>query len=245
MSDFISVTNLVKSFQEKQVLKDINLSIDKGEVVVIIGPSGSGKSTLLRCISGLDDITDGSITVDGHTHNNKHPITKNTRKKIGFVFQHFNLFSNLNVLDNLTLSPIQNKLYSLTKACEIAKQLLAKVNLSDKESVSVQSLSGGEKQRVAIARALVLNPEIMLFDEPTSALDPETIQDVLNIIKNLTKTGMTLVIVTHEMSFAKEVADRILFLDQGQIMEDSTPDTIFSNPQNQRTKEFLNKIIHI
>lgn len=245
MEPLIKVTTLTKSFDEINVLKKIDLSIFKGEVVVVIGPSGSGKSTLLRCLIGLNSITSGTIKIENEIFDKKLPISRKTKQRMGFVFQHFNLFPNLNVLENITLSPLENKLITLNEANDTAKSLLEKVNLIDKINSSIKSLSGGEQQRVAIARALALNPEIMLFDEPTSALDPETVKDILEIIKSLTTTGMTLVIVTHEMSFAKEVADRVLFMDDGKILEADTPDNLFNHPRNERTRNFLNKIIYM
>lgn len=245
MEPLIKVTALSKNFDEINVLKKIDLSIFKGEVVVIIGPSGSGKSTLLRCLIGLNSITSGTIKIENEIFDKKQPISRKTKQRMGFVFQHFNLFPNLNVLENITLSPLENKLITLNEANDTAKSLLEKVNLIDKINSSIKSLSGGEQQRVAIARALALNPEIMLFDEPTSALDPETVKDILEIIKSLTTTGMTLVIVTHEMSFAKEVADKVLFMDDGKILEADTPDNLFNHPRNERTRNFLNKIIYM
>lgn len=245
MERIIAVDQLVKSFENEEVLKGIDLSINKGEVVVVIGPSGSGKSTLLRCLIGLNDITNGKISIEDVNFTNEKPISKSARIKMGFVFQHFNLFPNLSVLDNITLSPIKNKIQTVADAKSTALELLKKVKLEDKVDSPVTSLSGGEQQRVAIARALALHPQIMLFDEPTSALDPETVKDILNIIKELAHTGMTMIIVTHEMSFAKEIADRVIFMDDGKILEVDSPDNLFDKPQHQRTKDFLDKIIYM
>ncbi|KRK81305.1 hypothetical protein FD03_GL000898 [Companilactobacillus nodensis DSM 19682 = JCM 14932 = NBRC 107160] len=235
----------MKSFDNEEVLRGVDLTVNRGEVVVVIGPSGSGKSTLLRCLIGLNDITSGEVWIEDDNFTNEVPVSIAARRKMGFVFQHFNLFPNLSVLDNITLSPIKNKIQTVTEAKTIAMELLKKVKLEDKINSAVSSLSGGEKQRIAIARALALSPEIMLFDEPTSALDPETVKDILNIIKKLSDTGMTMVIVTHEMSFAKEIADKVIFMDDGQILEVNSPDKLFNRPQNQRTKDFLNKIIYM
>ncbi|WP_334330441.1 amino acid ABC transporter ATP-binding protein [Companilactobacillus sp. HBUAS59699] len=245
MEKMISVHQLVKSFDNEAVLKGLDLTVDKGEVVVVIGPSGSGKSTLLRCLIGLNDITSGTVSIEGEAFTSESIVSKSARRKMGFVFQHFNLFPNLSVLDNLTLSPVKNKIMTAKEAERVALELLGKVKLENKIGSSVNSLSGGEQQRVAIARALALNPEIMLFDEPTSALDPETVKDILNIIKALAGTGMTMVIVTHEMSFAKEIADKVIFMDDGKILEVDTPDNLFNRPQNKRTKDFLDKIIYM
>ncbi|WP_125568616.1 amino acid ABC transporter ATP-binding protein [Companilactobacillus insicii] len=245
MERIIAVDQLVKSFENEEVLKGIDLSINKGEVVVVIGPSGSGKSTLLRCLIGLNDITNGKISIEDVNFTNEKPISKSARIKMGFVFQHFNLFPNLSVLDNITLSQIKNKIQTVADAKSTALELLKKVKLEDKVDSPVTSLSGGEQQRVAIARALALHPQIMLFDEPTSALDPETVKDILNIIKELAHTGMTMIIVTHEMSFAKEIADRVIFMDDGKILEVDSPDNLFDKPQHQRTKDFLDKIIYM
>lgn len=245
MEEIISVHRLVKSFDNEEVLRGVDLTVNRGEVVVVIGPSGSGKSTLLICLIGLNDITSGEVWIEDDNFTNEVPVSIAARRKMGFVFQHFNLFPNLSVLDNITLSPIKNKIQTVTEAKTIAMELLKKVKLEDKINSAVSSLSGGEKQRIAIARALALSPEIMLFDEPTSALDPETVKDILNIIKKLSDTGMTMVIVTHEMSFAKEIADKVIFMDDGQILEVNSPDKLFNRPQNQRTKDFLNKIIYM
>lgn len=245
MVEKISVQNLVKKYGNNTVLNDISISIKEGDVVCIIGPSGSGKSTFLRCLNKLEEPTSGDIVIDG-----AHLMDKNTdinlvRQHIGMVFQHFNLFPHLTVLENIILAPMDLKKASRDEAEKNAIRLLDMVGLADKKDMKPDNLSGGQKQRVAIARALAMNPDIMLFDEPTSALDPEMVGDVLNVMKDLAKQGMTMVIVTHEMGFAKEVANRVLFTDGGKILEDGTPQQIFENPQNERTKDFLNKVLNI
>lgn len=245
MAEKISVQNLVKKYGNNTVLNDISVSIQEGDVVCIIGPSGSGKSTFLRCLNKLEEPTSGDIVIDG-----AHLMDKNTdinlvRQHIGMVFQHFNLFPHLTVLENIILAPMDLKKVARDEAEKNAIRLLDMVGLADKKDMKPDNLSGGQKQRVAIARALAMNPDIMLFDEPTSALDPEMVGDVLNVMKNLAKQGMTMVIVTHEMGFAKEVANRVLFTDGGKILEDGTPQQIFENPQNERTKDFLNKVLNI
>ncbi|HJF78576.1 MAG TPA: amino acid ABC transporter ATP-binding protein [Enterococcus cecorum] len=245
MAEKISVQNLVKKYGNNTVLNDISISIKEGDVVCIIGPSGSGKSTFLRCLNKLEEPTSGDIVIDG-----AHLMDKNTdinlvRQHIGMVFQHFNLFPHLTVLENIILAPMDVKKASSDEAEKNAIRLLDVVGLADKKDMKPDNLSGGQKQRVAIARALAMNPDIMLFDEPTSALDPEMVGDVLNVMKDLAKQGMTMVIVTHEMGFAKEVANRVLFTDGGKILEDGTPQQIFENPQNERTKDFLNKVLNI
>lgn len=245
MAEKISVQNLVKKYGNNTVLNDISISIKEGDVVCIIGPSGSGKSTFLRCLNKLEEPTSGDIVIDG-----AHLMDKNTdinlvRQHIGMVFQHFNLFPHLTVLENIILAPMDVKKTSRDEAEKNAIRLLDMVGLADKKDMKPDNLSGGQKQRVAIARALAMNPDIMLFDEPTSALDPEMVGDVLNVMKDLAKQGMTMVIVTHEMGFAKEVANRVLFTDGGKILEDGTPQQIFENPQNERTKDFLNKVLNI
>lgn len=245
MAEKISVQNLVKKYGNNTVLNDISISIKEGDVVCIIGPSGSGKSTFLRCLNKLEEPTSGDIVIDG-----AHLMDKNTdinlvRQHIGMVFQHFNLFPHLTVLENIILAPMDVKKASRDEAEKNAIRLLDMVGLADKKDMKPDNLSGGQKQRVAIARALAMNPDIMLFDEPTSALDPEMVGDVLNVMKYLAKQGMTMVIVTHEMGFAKEVANRVLFTDGGKILEDGTPQQIFENPQNERTKDFLNKVLNI
>ena len=239
----IHVSHLKKNFDKLEVLKDISVDIYEGEMVVILGPSGSGKSTFLRCLNRLEDITDGQVVVDGHHMDAKDVDLNKVRENIGMVFQHFNLFNNLNVLDNLTLAPVELKKADKNSAKAQAMQMLEKVGLSDKAQAYPSQLSGGQKQRVAIARALAMNPKIILFDEPTSALDPEMVGEVLDVMKGLTHGGMTLVIVTHEMGFAKEVADRVLFMDEGYIIEQGTPDEIFSHPKEERTKNFLSKVL--
>ncbi len=239
----IHVENLVKNFGHTHVLKGITTDILEGEVVCVIGPSGSGKSTFLRCMNRLEDITTGDIIIDGfHISDKKLNINK-ARENIGMVFQHFNLFANMNVLRNLMLAPVDLKKATKEEAKETALKLLETVGLSDKAESYPSQLSGGQKQRVAIARALAMNPDIMLFDEPTSALDPEMVGEVLSVMKQLAKDGMTMVVVTHEMGFAREVADRVLFMDDGVIVEEGTPEEIFSNPKNPRTIDFLNKVL--
>jgi len=239
----IKVENLTKKFGRNEVLCGISTEIGKGEVVSIIGPSGSGKSTFLRCINLLEKPTSGQIIIEGHDLTNpKTPIHK-MRQQIGMVFQHFHLFPHLTVLENLTYAPMKAKGIKKNVAVEQARQLLDKVGLAEKEQAYPSSLSGGQKQRVAIARALAMEPELMLFDEPTSALDPEMVKEVLDVMKDLAKSGMTMVVVTHEMGFAREVADRILFLDHGVLLEEGTPDAFFSEPKTARAKEFLEKIL--
>jgi len=239
----IHVEHLKKSFGKLEVLKDVSTDIYEGEVVVIIGPSGSGKSTFLRCMNRLEDITGGTVIVDGYDITDKKVDINKVRENVGMVFQHFNLFNNMNVLRNLTLAPVDLKKADKAQAEQNAKKLLERVGLSDKALAYPAQLSGGQKQRVAIARALAMNPDIMLFDEPTSALDPEMVGEVLEVMKELAREGMTMIIVTHEMGFAREVADRVLFMDGGYIVEEGTPDEVFSNPQNARTKDFLNKVL--
>ena len=239
----ISVKNLKKCYGDLEVLKDISTDVTKGEVVCVIGPSGSGKSTFLRCLNRLETVTAGSIVVDGNNITDKHININKVRENIGMVFQHFNLFNNLNILDNLTLAPVQLKKCSKAEAEERAKKMLAKVGLEDKASSYPSQLSGGQKQRVAIARALCMEPDIMLFDEPTSALDPEMVGEVLQVMKDLAADGMTMVIVTHEMGFAREVADRVIFMDGGYIIEEGTPSEVLLNPREARTIDFLNKVL--
>ncbi|MBP5773465.1 MAG: amino acid ABC transporter ATP-binding protein [Eubacterium sp.] len=237
------VKNLEKFFGKLEVLKDISTDIYEGEVVVVIGPSGSGKSTFLRCLNLLEDITGGEVVVDGNKLSDKHVDINKAREDIGMVFQHFNLFNNMNVLDNLTLAPIQLKKQSKEEAKETAMKMLERVGLDDKAMSFPAQLSGGQKQRAAIARSLCMKPDIMLFDEPTSALDPEMVGEVLQVMKKLAQEGMTMVIVTHEMGFAKEVADRVLFMDGGYIVEEGTPDEVLNNPKEPRTIDFLNKVL--
>lgn len=239
----IKVNNLKKSYGDLEVLKSIDLQVQEGEVVCLIGPSGSGKSTLLRCLNLLEEVTAGEVSVNEVNLTDKGTNINKVRENIGMVFQHFNLFPHLTILDNIPLAPVELKKATKEQAKEKALELLKRVGLQDKASAKPEQLSGGQKQRVAIARALAMNPDIMLFDEPTSALDPEMVGEVLAVIKQLAQEGMTMVIVTHEMGFAREVADRILFMDGGYIVEQGTPQEIFGNPQNERTKDFLNKVL--
>ena len=239
----INVRNLYKSFGKNEVLKDINETIKKGEVVVIIGPSGSGKSTFLRCLNLLEEPTSGVINFEGEDITDKKVDINKIREKMGMVFQQFNLFPHKTVMENLTIGPTKIKKSSNDEAIKKGSELLEKVGLLDKKNVYPNSLSGGQKQRIAIARALAMEPDVMLFDEPTSALDPEMVGEVLNVMKSLAKDGMTMVVVTHEMGFAKEVGDRILFMDDGRIIEEGTPEEIFQNPKNSRTKDFLSKVL--
>ncbi|EOU1723025.1 amino acid ABC transporter ATP-binding protein [Clostridium perfringens] len=239
----INVRNLYKSFGKNEVLKDINETIKKGEVVVIIGPSGSGKSTFLRCLNLLEEPTSGVINFEGEDITDKNVDINKIREKMGMVFQQFNLFPHKTVMENLTIGPIKIKNISNGDAVKKGSELLEKVGLLDKKNVYPNSLSGGQKQRIAIARALAMEPDVMLFDEPTSALDPEMVGEVLGVMKYLAKDGMTMVVVTHEMGFAKEVGDRILFMDEGRIIEEGTPEEIFQNPKNSRTKDFLSKVL--
>lgn len=239
----IKVESIKKYFGKKMVLDNVNLEIKDGSVVTIIGPSGSGKSTLLRCLNLLEEPTSGEVYVDGQAIISGDVNINEVRSTMGMVFQHFNLFENLNVLDNCVLA--QTKVLKVPKkeAEKTALELLEKVGMSDFVKVKVSSLSGGQKQRVAIARALCMNPKYMLFDEPTSALDPEVVGDVLSVIKDLAKSGMTMVIVTHEMGFAREVSDRVIFMDKGVVVEDLDPETMFTNPKFDRTKEFLKRVL--
>ncbi len=239
----ISVSHLFKNFGHLKVLKDISTDIFEGEVVCVIGPSGSGKSTFLRCINRLENITSGDIVVDGYNISDKKTNINKVRENIGMVFQHFNLFNNYSVLGNLMLAPVDLKKATKQEAEKTALQMLKKVGLEDKANAYPSQLSGGQKQRVAIARALCMHPDVMLFDEPTSALDPEMVGEVLNVMKDLARDGMTMVIVTHEMGFAREVADRVMFMDDGCIVEQGTPEEVFGNPQNQRTQNFLNCVL--
>ena len=239
----IHVENLKKTFGKLEVLKDINIDIREGEVVVVIGPSGSGKSTFLRCINRLEEPTGGEIIVDGQAITDKKADLNKIRENIGMVFQHFNLFNNLNVIQNLMLAPVQLKKASKEKAKEEAMAMLKKVGLEDKAESYPHQLSGGQKQRVAIARSLCMNPDIMLFDEPTSALDPEMVGEVLQVMKDLAAEGMTMAIVTHEIGFAREVADRVLFIDDGYIIEEGTPQEVILNPKEPRAIDFFNKVL--
>ncbi|EJO5346673.1 amino acid ABC transporter ATP-binding protein [Clostridium botulinum] len=239
----IEIKNLNKSFANNHILKGINTHIDKGQVVVVIGPSGSGKSTFLRCLNLLECPEEGNIIFEGEDITSKKTNINKVREKMGMVFQQFNLFPHKTVLENITISPIKVKKLSVEKANEIAIKLLKKIGLEDKASFYPSQLSGGQKQRIAIARALAMEPDVMLFDEPTSALDPEMVGEVLTVMKDLALEGMTMVVVTHEMGFAKEVGDRVMFMDQGKVLEEGTPDGIFNNAKNPRTKDFLSKII--
>ena len=239
----IHVDALKKNFGKLEVLKSISTDIYEGEVVVIVGPSGSGKSTFLRCLNGLEEITGGKVVVGGYSITDKKVDINKVRENIGMVFQHFNLFNNLNVIKNLMLAPVDLKKASKEEAREQALAMLARVGLEDKAAAYPAQLSGGQKQRVAIARALCMKPEIMLFDEPTSALDPEMVGEVLAVMKGLAAEGMTMAIVTHEIGFAREVADRVLFIDGGYIVEEGTPEEVFGNPKEQRTKDFLDKVL--
>lgn len=239
----IQVSNLVKSFGDLEVLKGINAHIKEKEVVVVIGPSGSGKSTFLRCLNLLEDFQDGDIVIDGFHLKEKNTNINKVREEVGMVFQRFNLFPHMTVLDNITLAPMKVRKWSKEKAKEKALQLLKKVGLEEKAYVYPDSLSGGQAQRVAIARALAMEPKVMLFDEPTSALDPEMVGEVLAVMKQLAQEGMTMVVVTHEMGFAREVGDRVIFMDGGYIIEEGTPAELFDNPQHERTKAFLSKVL--
>lgn len=239
----IEINNLIKSFGDNEVLKGINAEIGDSEVVCIIGPSGSGKSTMLRCINMLEIPTDGEIIIDGEKISESN--INDVRTKMGMVFQNFNLFPNMTVIENITCAPINVKGVEKSMAYEKARELLSKVKLPEKADVYPGSLSGGQQQRVAIARALAMEPEIMLFDEPTSALDPEMVGEVLDVMKELAKEGMAMAVVTHEMGFAKEVGDRVLFMDGGYIVEDGSPEEVLSNPKEERTKNFLSQVLAI
>lgn len=236
----LEAKNIEKSFGKLKVLKGINLTVNKGQRIVIIGPSGSGKSTFLRCLNLLDEPSKGQVLYNNIalTNNNKLQM----RKKIGMVFQNFNLFTNLTVLDNLILAPVKEGVLTEKEALKKADKLLKEISLEDKKNAYPSSLSGGQKQRVAIARSLMMNPDIILFDEPTSALDPEMIEDVLNLMKRVAEEGMTMIVVTHELEFAKDIATDVLFMDKGVIVESGTPDEIFNHPKTERLKEFLSKI---
>ena len=239
----IHVTNLKKNFGKLEVLKDISMDVHEGEVVVLLGPSGSGKSTLLRCLNQLETATAGQIIIDGHDVTDKHTDINKVRENIGMVFQHFNLFNHLTVLDNMTLAPVHLKLMSKEEAKAEAMRLLERVGLADKADAFPSQLSGGQKRRVAIARALEMKPDIMLFDEPTSALDPEMVGEVLAVMKELARDGMTMVVVTHEIGFAREVASRVVFMEGGYIVEEGTPDEVILNPKEPRTIDFLSKVL--
>lgn len=239
----ISVRNLQKSFGSLEVLKDISLDVSEGEVVVVLGPSGSGKSTLLRCLNQLETATSGQIIIEGQDITDKHTNINKVRENIGMVFQHFNLFNHLTVLKNMTLAPVHLKTLSKAEAKDNAMRLLERVGLADKAEAYPSQLSGGQKQRVAIARALEMNPNILLFDEPTSALDPEMVGEVLAVMKELARDGMTMIVVTHEIGFAREVASRVIFMEGGYIVEEGTPDEVINHPREPRTIDFLSKVL--
>ena len=241
----IDVNDLHKHYGKNEVLKGITTKFYEGDVAFIIGPSGSGKSTFLRSLNLLEEVTSGHITVNGYDLTEKTTNVDHVRENIGMVFQHFNLFPHMSVLDNITFAPIEHKLMTKEEAEKLGMELLEKVGLADKANANPDSLSGGQKQRVAIARGLAMNPDIMLFDEPTSALDPEMVGDVLNVMKELAEQGMTMIIVTHEMGFARQVANRVIFTADGEFLEDGTPDQIFDNPQHPRLKEFLDKVLNV
>jgi polar amino acid transport system ATP-binding protein len=243
MGEIIQIENLYKSFGDSLVLKDITFKVDKGEVVAILGPSGSGKSTLLRCINMLEIPTSGKVVVCGSEVTNPKIPIRRVREKIGMVFQHFDLFEHMTILQNITYAPMKVKGCSKEQAKQRAMDLLDRVGLQDKANMYPATLSGGQKQRVAIARVLAMDPEVILFDEPTSALDPEMVAEVLDVIKNLAETGITMLLVTHEMGFAKEVANRVVFMDHSIILEDTVPDTFFTNPQTERAQVFLSKML--
>ena len=239
----IKVTGLKKNFGSLEVLKDINTEIKKGEVVVVIGPSGSGKSTFLRCLNRLEEPSGGTIELNGVDITDKRVNINKHREKMGMVFQQFNLFNNHTILKNITLAPVKLGLMKKDEAEKKAMELLKRVGLEEKANAYPSQLSGGQKQRVAIVRALAMNPEVMLFDEPTSALDPEMVGEVLDVMKELAQSGMTMVVVTHEMGFAREVGSRVVFMDEGVIMEENTPEEFFANPKNPRLKDFLSKVL--
>lgn len=239
----ISVKGLRKSFGELEVLRGMDMEVREGEVICLIGPSGSGKSTFLRCLNRLEESNGGEIVVNGQVITDKKPDINKVRENIGMVFQHFNLFANLNIMDNIILAPTELKIMTKEEAKKKASELLARVGLSEKAAVYPGQLSGGQKQRCAIARSLAMSPDIMLFDEPTSALDPEMVGEVLDVMKELAGEGMTMVVVTHEMGFAREVADRIVFMDDGVIVEEGTPDEVFNHAKEERTRNFLNKVL--
>lgn len=239
----IRAIGLKKSFGDLEVLKGLDVDVHSGEVVCVIGPSGSGKSTFLRCLNKLEDITGGTVVVDGFDLTDPKVNLDSVRQHIGMVFQHFNLFPHMSVVENVMLAPVETKKSDKTKARENAVRLLAQVGLADKENAKPAQLSGGQKQRVAIARALAMDPDIMLFDEATSALDPEMVGEVLQVLRDLAKGGMTMVVVTHEMGFAREVSDRVIFMAEGYIVEEGSPDELFGNPKNDRTRDFLDKVL--
>ncbi|MEG1848812.1 MAG: amino acid ABC transporter ATP-binding protein [Lachnospiraceae bacterium] len=243
MASKISVTGLCKTFGDLQVLKGMNVEVEDGEVVCLIGPSGSGKSTFLRCLNRLEKATEGTIIVDGQEISNSKTNMNHVRENIGMVFQHFNLFPNLTVLKNIMLAPVELKKMDKKQAEIKGKELLERVGLADKANVYPVQLSGGQKQRVAIARCLAMNPQVMLFDEPTSALDPEMVGEVLEVMKKLASEGITMIVVTHEMGFAREVSDRVIFMDDGLIVEEGKPAELFAHPREERTRNFLNKVL--
>ena len=240
----VLVRGLKKQYGDNVVLKSIDLTVNQGEVVCVIGPSGSGKSTMLRCLNRMEEINGGKVFVDGVDITDPKEDINKIRQNIGMVFQHFNLFPHLSVLDNITLAPMELKGLSKVEAESLALYLLESVGLADKAHLAPNSLSGGQKQRVAIARALAMQPDVLLFDEPTSALDPEMVGDVLDVMKRLAEDGMTMIVVTHEMGFAREVADRVIFMDGGFIVEEGAPEELFSHPSHERTQSFLNKVLH-
>ena len=239
----IKTVDLTKKFGDNEVLTKLNVDVEQGEVISIIGPSGSGKSTFLRCLNGLETITDGHVYIDDFDIAGNELNIDKLRERIGMVFQSFNLFPHLKVIDNITLAPVTLRKMKREEAKRVARELLDKVGLLDKQDVYPSSLSGGQKQRVAIARALAMNPEVMLFDEPTSALDPEMVGEVLQVMKDLAKDGMTMVVVTHEMGFAKEVCKRVIFMAEGKIVEEGAPDDVFTNPKHERTRNFLESVL--
>lgn len=239
----IKINGLIKSFGQLEVLKGIDYEVKEKEVICVIGPSGSGKSTFLRCINLLEEVTGGEVFIDGVKVNDEKTDINEIRKEVGMVFQQFNLFPHMRVLENITLAPIKIRKMTKTAADELAYQLLEKVGLSDKARAYPEQLSGGQQQRVAIARALAMQPKVMLFDEPTSALDPEMVNEVLDVMKQLALEGMTMVVVTHEMGFAREMGDRVIFIDEGFLVEEGPPDQIFGNATNERTKAFLSKVL--
>lgn len=243
MENKVIVKGLVKSFGNLEVLKGMDVEVKDGEVVCLIGPSGSGKSTFLRCLNRLESITAGQVIIDGYDITDKSTDINKVRENIGMVFQHFNLFPHKTVMENITMAPVELKKMTMEQATGVGESLLKEVGLSEKADVYPAQLSGGQKQRVAIARALAMHPDIMLFDEPTSALDPEMVGEVLNVMKTLAKQGMTMVVVTHEMGFAREVADRIIFMDGGHIVEEGSPEEVLGHPKEERTINFLNQVL--
>ena len=243
MEQMVKVTNLKKSFGELQVIKDVSITVNRGEVLSIIGPSGSGKSTFLRCLNALETVDSGTVEIDGNVITKKHANINKIRENIGMVFQQFNLFPHLTVLGNVMLAPVDRKHCTKAEAEVLANKLLKQVGLDDKAGNYPRQLSGGQQQRVAIARALAMEPDLMLFDEPTSALDPEMVGEVLEVMKKLAQNGMTMIVVTHEMGFAREVSDNVLFMDGGYIVEQGKPEDVFGHPKEQRTIDFLNKVL--